>query len=162
MYKTYMRHYHKSIVLPVTPEQAFDYTNDHARFSSHMNDSSWMMMGSKMKITTDDMLGKTIGSHIFMEGSIFGIPLFVDEVVTEYKRPNIKTWKTEKVRNLLIIGQYSMKIEIFPQGNNSLLRVSINYDLPDKHRWFGILFGSYYAHWCVQQMIVGAKKYFAI
>ncbi len=156
-----MKHYYKSIVLPATPDQVFDYADDHTRFSSHMSSSSWMMMGSKMNISTDNKLGKEVGSHILMKGTILGIPLFIDEVVTEHKKPSVKSWKTVKIRNLLVVGDYGMKIEIFPQAKNSLFRVSIDYDMPDKNRWLGILLGDWYAKWCVQQMLDGAKKYFS-
>ncbi len=118
-------------------------------------------MGSKMYISTDNKLGKEVGSHILMEGTILGIPLFIDEEVTEHKKPSVKSWKTLKIRNLLVIGDYGMKIEIFPQAKNSLFRVSIDYDMPEKNRWLGLLLSDWYAHWCVQQMLDGAKKYFS-
>ena len=155
-----MKHYHKSIVLSAPPDQVFEYADDHERFSSHMSSSSWMMMGSKMYISTDDKKGQAVGSHILMEGSILGIPLFIDEVVTERKPPELKAWKTVKIRNLLVVGDYHMKLEIFPQATNSLFRVSIDYEMPKQNRWLGLLLGNWYAHWCVQQMLDGAKKYF--
>ncbi len=114
-----------------------------------------------MYISTDNKLGKEVGSHILMEGTILGIPLFIDEEVTEHKKPSVKSWKTLKIRNLLVIGDYGMKIEIFPQAKNSLFRVSIDYDMPEKNRWLGLLLSDWYAHWCVQQMLDGAKKYFS-
>lgn len=156
-----MKHYHKSIILPTTPEQIFDYADDHTKFSSHMNTSSWMMMGSKMHISTDSKQGKEVGSHILLEGSILGIPMFVDEVVTEHKKPSIKTWKTVKVKNLLVVGDYTMKFEISPKEQNSLFRVSIDYEMPDKNKWLGLLLGDRYAKWCVEQMLKGARKYFS-
>ncbi len=156
-----MNHYHNSIVLPALPEHVFDYVDDHVLFSSHMSRSSWMMMGSKMNVSTDNKLGKEVGSHIFLDGSIFGIPMFIDEVVTEHKKPSIKSWKTVKVRNLLVVGDYVMKVEIFPQAQNSLFRVSIDYDRPKKNKWLGILLGDWYARWCVRQMLDGAKKHFS-
>ncbi|MBI5019015.1 SRPBCC family protein [Candidatus Gottesmanbacteria bacterium] len=155
-----MKRYSKSIVVSAAPDQVFDYVDDHTRFSSHMSSSSWMMMGGSMHISTDSKLGKEVGSHILMKGSILGIPLFIDEVVTEYKKPSIKSWKTVKIRNLMVVGDYGMKIEILPQAHNSLLRVSIDYDMPNKNKWLGVLLGDWYAKWCVQQMLDGAKKYF--
>ncbi len=156
-----MKHYHKSIVLSASPEQVFDYADDHSRFSSHMTSSSWMMMGSSMHISTDDKLGREVGSHIFLKGTILGIPMFVDEVVTEHRKPSVKSWKTVNVQNLLIIGDYAMKFDIFPQAHSSLFRVSIDYEQPKKHKLLGILFGDWYAQWCVQQMLDNAKSIFS-
>ncbi len=125
-----------------------------------MSNASWMMMGSKMDISTDNKHGKEIGSHIYLKGSILGIRLSIDEVVTEHKPPLTKSWKTVKVKNLFVVGHYSMKLEIFPQEQHSLFRVSIDYTLPDKNRWLGLLLGDWYARWCVQQMINDTRDYF--
>ncbi len=67
------------------------------------------------------------------------------------------------VANLLVIGHYRMGFELLPQRNGSMLRVFIEYALPERvpARWLGRLFGLYYARWCTQQMVNDAVKHFA-
>jgi hypothetical protein len=55
-----------------------------------------------------------------------------------------------------------MGFELSPHGNDSVLRVFIEYTLPVKApaRWLGFLFGSYYARWCTQRMVDDVVKHF--
>lgn len=82
------------------------------------------------------------------------------EVVTHHEPPHLKAWKTVGPLRLLIIGDYEMKVEIKSHKDESLLSVSINYDLPKTNVWLGKLFGSWYAKWCVQQMLKRTISYF--
>lgn len=153
-----MYHYENQVLISETADKVFDFVDDHMRFSSHMSKSSIMMGGGKMQVMLDDKHGQEIGSHIILSGNIFGVNLYLDEVVTERERPYLKVWKTVGIPKLLVIGNYQIKIEIKPQDNKSLLRVSIDYEMPDKNVWLGKLFGGIYAKWCVGQMIEGVKQ----
>lgn len=154
------RHYQDSALISASAEEVFAYIDNHANFSSHMNNSSWMMGGGKMDTQMDEKMGQAVGSHIKMSGSVFGIKLFLDEGVTQHQPPKLKVWETVGDINLLVIGQYQMKVEIIPNNNQSQLTVSIDYNLPDKNIWLGKLFGGFYAKWCVQQMLQGTKDHF--
>jgi len=156
---TEMQHYEESLLIPQSQEIVFAYIDDHSHFSSHMSKSSWMMGGGRMEVSTDSGHGQKIGSHIRLSGSAFGIPISLDEVVTQYQKPQIKVWETVGEPKLLVVGQYQMKIGIQPQDSKSYLSVSIDYMLPDKYAWLGKLFGKMYAKWCVRQMINGARIY---
>lgn len=153
------RHYEASIIINASPENIFNFANDHRNFSSHMNQSNWMMGGQKMETVIDQGHGQRVGSHIRMEGKIFGVRLFLDEVITEYAPPRKKVWKTVGDLNLLVIGNYQLGFEIRPEKDNSIFKVFIDYDLPRK-RWIGKLFGKIYAKWCVKQMIKSVKGNF--
>ena len=155
-----LRHYEDSVIISTSPEKLFAYVDDHTRFSSHMRESSWMMGGGKMEVLVDEGHGQKVGSHIHLSGKAFGIKLFLDEVVTRHDPPFIKTWETVGSPKLLVVGYYQMSIKITPKDASSLLRVSIDYDLPATNFWLGKLFGGMYAKWCVQQMINGARNYF--
>ena len=159
-YKNYERHYKNSVSVPAEAIKLFAFIDDHARLSSHMNKSSWMMGGGKMETSIDAGHGQTIGSHIRMGGKVFGISIFLDEIVTFREAPRLKIWKTVGTPKLLVIGDYRMKAEIEPQEDGSLLCVSIDYNLPTKNVWLGKLFGGYYAKWCVEQMTEAARDYF--
>lgn len=156
-----LRHYEKSAIIHASPEKIFDFVDDHSRFSSHMNKSSWMMGGGKMNVETDEEKGQKVGSHIKMEGRVFGIKLFLDEVVIEHQSTTRKVWKTVGNIRLLVIGHYQIGIEISPQNDKSSLKVFIDYNLPSGIAWFlGYLFGGMYAKWCVKQMLSGVENNF--
>src|SRR3989344_1918287 len=150
----YSRHYEDQKLISAKPEDLFRYADNHNNFSSHMNKSSWMMGGGMMKTEVDAGKGQKIGSHIKMSGKVFGINLFLDEVIVEHKPPYSKAWETVGKINLLVIDHYKLGFEIMPGNNQSKLSVYIDYNLPKSLRtkWLGFLFGGMYAKWCVQQM----------
>lgn len=158
-----MEHYHQSLLIEASPKEVFNYVDNHANFSSHMNRSSWMMGGGSMVTKVDEGNGQKVGSHIQMTGKVFGIEVSLDEVITEHKPPQRKSWKTVGTPKLIIIGDYQMSLEIVPEEVNSSLTVSIDYSLPKslKTRWIGQLFAGVYAKWCVTQMINGTRDHFA-
>lgn len=155
-----MKHYEESVLISASPEEVFNFVDDHTQLSTHMNESSWMMGGGKMNTSIDEKGGKEVGSHIQMDGNIYGIKLYLDEVITKREPPFIKIWETVGTPKLLVVGSYQMKVEIKPQENGSLLTVSIDYNLPDKNIWLGKLFGEFYAKWCVQQILKAPSEHF--
>lgn len=158
-----MRHYETKAFVPVTVNQVFEHINDHTRLSSHMSKSSWLMGGGQMQVDFDETQGKRVGSRIRLAGRVFGIRLFVDEIVTEYSPPIRKVWETTDPPKLLVIGHYRLGFELTPQGEGTTLRVFIDYALPERlpARWLGRLFGAYYARWCTQEMVDDAVKHFS-
>ena len=128
-----------------------------------MSESSWQMGGGKMTYEFDKDLGRQVGSRIRMAGRMLGIQLSLEEIVTERIPPRRKVWETVGEPRLLVIGGYRMGCEISPHPSGSLLRVFIEYSLPEKAplRWLGLLFGRYYAKWCTQQMVDDAVRHFA-
>jgi len=157
-----LRHYEENIIIPVAPDDVFSYADDHTNFSSHMNKSSWMMGGGKMTTHPDDRNFQKVGSHLRMSGTVFGIKLFLDEVITHHQPPYRKEWQTVGDLDIIVIGHYKLGFEIKPENSNSKLKVYIDYNLPNsfKTRLLGILFGRFYAKWCVNQMISGVGKHF--
>lgn len=157
-----LRHYEDSVFIPVPPSELFTYVDNHRNFSSHMNKSSWMMGGGSMITEIDEGKGQKVDSHIRMNGKVFGIKLFLEEIVTQHESPYKKAWETVGSIRLLVIGHYEMGLEIKPQNQGASLKVFINYELPESNtRWLGYLFGRMYAKWCVGQMIKGARDHFA-
>lgn len=159
--RPYPRHAEASADLPASPQEVFDYLDDHRNLSSHMESShSAMMAGGKMQLILDDQQGRTIGSHIVMRGKVLGFDLFVDEILIERVPFEKKTWETVEDR-LVVIGAYRLGFHIAPRvTDGSTLTVWIDYDLPSRRRWLGHLGGSMYADWCVQQMLGAARSHF--
>lgn len=156
------RHYSDHVLVPVSPEDVFAFVDDHTRFSSHMSESSWMMGGGRMSVNFDDAKGKTVGSHIRLRGRVFGLSLFVDEVVIRRDPPRSKVWQTIGRPRLLVIGAYTMGVEVTPATAGTRLSAFIDYNEPVGRvtKWLGRMFGKFYAWWCVDQMLVGTVKFF--
>ena len=156
------RHRESTVSIVAAPDELFAFIDDHSRFASHMSQPSWMMGGGHMVVDVDAAQGQAVGSHIRIGGKVFGIRLFLDEVVTVRNPPTEKIWETVGSPKLLVIGSYRMGVEITPDTRASRLRVFIDYDLPSGLTlMLGWLFGDFYARWCVQQMLAGASDHFA-
>ena len=122
-----------------------------------------MMGGGWMQAELDAARGQTVGSRIRLRGRVFGLELSVEEIVTERVKPQHKVWETTGSPKLLVIGHYRMGFEITSQENGSLMRVYIDYALPEDApaRRLGFLLERYYARWCTQQMVRDTAKHFA-
>jgi Polyketide cyclase / dehydrase and lipid transport len=154
---------HESSGLVQSPmDQVFAHLDDHTRLSSHMSEPSWRTGGGRMDTELDEGRGQKVGARIRLSGRVFGVALSVEEIVVERDPPHRKVWATTGAPKLLVIGHYRMGFELSPQGNGSMLRVFIEYSLPEAGLalWLGRLFGRYYARWCTQQMVDDAVKHF--
>lgn len=72
-------------------------------------------------------------------------------------------WETVGSPKLLVIGSYRMGFEVAARSGGSLLRVFIEYALPQAlpGRWLGRLFGRMYARWCTERMVSDAVRHFS-
>ena len=159
----YGAHAEYSAVVQAAVERVFDWLDDQARLAQHMTKRSWKMGWGKMEVILDAQRGRAEGSHIVLRGRVFGIPLYLEEVVVEHKPPQKKSWETVGEPRLLVVGPYRMGFDLVPAGSTARLRVSIDYDLPKEgvSRVLGRLFGRSYASWCVRQMAEDARRSFA-
>ena len=155
-------HFECTVEVSAAADAVFSHLDDHSRLSAHMSNSSWMMAGSRMAVELDAPQGRTVGARIRLSGRVLGIPLCVEEIVTERKPPLRKAWETTGRPQLLVIGPYRMGYEITPEGQSSRLRVFIDYALPvgPISHWIGRLFGNFYARWCTQRMADDAAMHF--
>lgn len=158
----FARHYEETTHLRIPIEEVFAFADDHNNFSAHMNSNQGMMMGGKFETVIDEGKGQTKGSHIIMKGSVLGINLFLDEVITTHGPPNSKKWQTVGEVKLLVIDHYQSGFELLPKDKGSEFRVYIDYNLPSSYpgRLLGLALGGMYAKWCVHQMISGVQTRF--
>lgn len=156
-----IRHFEETLLIPASQKEIFSYVDNHTNFSSHMSKSSWIMGGGHMDVKADSDNGQKVGSHIYLNGKVFGIDVYLDEVIKQYEPPRSKIWQTVGTPRLLVIGSYQMGIEISNQNEKSNLKVFIDYELPNGNsRLLGYLFGGMYAKWCVKQMLNDTLKHF--
>jgi hypothetical protein len=116
-----------------------------------------------MKVELDAAQGQAKGSRIRLSGTVLGVQLSVEEVVTEREPPRRKVWQTTGTPRLLVIGHYTMGFDITPSERGSILRVFIDYVLPEAGiaRWLGRVFARSYAQWCTRQMTSDVATHFA-
>jgi hypothetical protein len=145
------------------PDRLFEHLDDPARLGSHMEEPSMMMMGGWMTYELDEAKGRAVGSVIKVSGTILGVRLFIEEVVTERDPPRRKVWETRGQPRILIIGAYRMGFEIASAVGHSELRVFIEYDAPPSTigRILGGVVAPMYARWCVRRMAEDAQQRFA-
>ena len=155
-------HFETQVEVDALPIEVFDFLDDHRRLSAHMTEPSWQMAGSSMTIGMDEKQGRALGSRITLSGSILGLSLEVEEVVTQYNPPFSKAWETVGSPRLLVIGPYGMGFSVSARQGGSLLRVFIDYSPPGAGaaRVLGQLFGKSYARWCTQRMVRDAMVHF--
>jgi hypothetical protein len=159
----FSEHAEYTSVVHAPVDRVFSWLDDQTRLSGHMSKRSWKMGWGKMDTQLDERRGRAVGSHIVLKGRVFGIRLFLDEVVIEREPPHKKSWETVGAPRLLVIGAYRMGFVLVPEGADAKLRVAIDYQLPAKgiSRLLGVLFGRAYAKWCVRQMAEDASHSFA-
>jgi hypothetical protein len=159
----YSRHEEHSAAINASAERVFDLLDDQTRLTEHMSKRSWKLGWGKMETVLDAQQGRSVGSHIVLRGRVFGMRLFLDEVVLMREPPLKKIWETVGDLRLLVIGSYRMGFYLTPDGTKAQLRVAIDYELPTKGiaRLLGRLFGRPYAKWCTRQMVRDAQHSFA-
>ena len=144
-------------------ERVFEFLDDHARLSAHMNRRSWRMGWSRMKLILDEQAGRAVGSRMRLEGRVLGVQLSLEEAVTEHSPPTRKVWMTVGMPRLLVIGRYRMGFVLGPDDSEGVtLTVFIDYGLPERglSRLLGLIFGNWYARWCTGRMLVDAQAAF--
>jgi hypothetical protein len=155
-------HNESSALVRAPIDRVFARLDDPMLLAAHMSESSMMMMGSRMSTHVDADAGREIGSEVRMHGSMMGITLALEEVITERQVPCKKVWETIGAPRLVVIAHYRMGFELTAKGDSSLLRVFIDYSLPTQWpgSWLGRLLGGVYAHWCTQRIADDAARYF--
>jgi hypothetical protein len=159
----YARHKEYSATVTASAEALFAHLDDQTRLSAHMSKRSWKMGWGRMETVLDAQHGQSIGSHIVLRGRVFGIRLYLDEIVTMREPPLRKYWEAVGEPRLLVVGPYRMGFDVTPNREHSRLCVSIDYDLPTRGvaRWLGKALGNWYAQWCTRQMVQDARQTFS-
>lgn len=121
-----------------------------------------MMGGGRMDISTDEGSFQRLGSRLKLSGRVFGLRLFLEEEITDYRPPHTKIWRTLGTPRLLIIGRYRMGFEVSPAVGGCSLRVFLDYEFPTGvvSRLLARLLAPTYARWCLRNMVAEGEKRF--
>lgn len=159
----YSCHHEGSALIAGSATRVFDWLDDPRHFAAHMKRSSAMMAGGSVAIFLDEMQGRQVGSHIRMRGRMLGLPLELDEVVTERDPPIRKVWETVGEPTLWVLGRYRMGVDLRPHASGCYVCVFIDYDLPASQvlYWLARWMSGPYAAWCVEQMLAAVREKFA-
>jgi len=151
-----------SILIRAPIDTVFAFLDDPMALAAHMRKSSMRMMGSRMAVEVDAGGGQALDSKVALHGKILGIPVSLEEAITERHEPYRKCWETIGTPRLLVIAHYRMGFELTPKDDATLTRVFIHYSLPvtPPGSWLGSLFGAFYARWCTKTVGTDAAKHF--
>jgi hypothetical protein len=151
-----------SAFLPAAPELVFDYLDDFTHLGAHMARANWMMAGSRVAYEFDAGKGRAIGGLVRLTGSILGIPIRIEERVTDRDRPFGKAWHTVGRPRMLVMDAYRMGFSVVAVSGGSRLKVYIDYVEPRRGigRVLGAVFAGTYARWCVRSMVKSAVAQF--
>ena len=134
--------------------------DDFSKTGMHMNESSMMMMGSKLKLEQLSTNPGGIGAKYRWYGKMMGMTINFSETVTKWQTPLLKEWETIGEANIIVMSWYRMWFEITPTENGTLAKISISYLQPKQ--WFykilSFFFANIYCNWCLKNILEDAKK----
>ena len=157
---TYCKHNEATAIIAAPAETVFAFMDDPSHLGAHMGRHSFVMGGISMRTQTDARGGRAVGSVIRMSGRMWGLEFSLEEAVVERRKGQRKVWETLGDPRLLVIGRYRMGFEVQPTDRGTQLRVWIDFDLPARGLQHGLgrILGSFYANWCVRQMVREAER----
>jgi hypothetical protein len=94
MISPFLYHFADQSLIAAPPSELFAYLDKHSQLSAHMTRRSWVMGGGRMDINTDQGGFQRLGSRLRLAGRVFGLKLFLEQEITDYRPPQAKTWRT--------------------------------------------------------------------
>ena len=151
----------KTAIIHSTPEKVFAYMDDLGNTGMHMKERSGMMMGSKLKLEQVSENPNGLFSKYRWHGRMMGIRIDFTTVVTQWIRGKEKVWQTIGESKMIILKWYRMHLAVTPLEEGKVqTELSIDYTLPDNFflHFIGMLLAPWYANWCLNNMLLDAKK----
>ena len=126
----------------------------------HMTESSAMMMGSKLDLKQLSENATGLNSKLRWFGKMMGFRMDFTVVVTKWIKDKEKIWETVGEAKMIILKWYQMRLVISPDGQNTKAELSIAYTKPDNifFRFIAFILASWYANWCLNNMLNDSKK----
>lgn len=127
----------------------------------HMTKSSWMMMGSKLKLDYLTEQHNGLGTKYRWTGKMMGMVMDFTVEVTKWLEGKEKTLETVGESRMLIYSWYQMHLTTTPMFNKGTkAELSITYKKPKGliNNILCLLFADWYCNWCLKQMLGDAKN----
>ena len=83
----------------------FAHLDDYRHLAGHMEKPSLTMAGAVMRVETDMLQGKAVGSSTFVMGRVLGLNLRVEKVVIDRVPPLRKTSRPAMHRRKLAVAE---------------------------------------------------------
>ncbi len=155
-----MKTFQKTIIINATPQSVFEFMDDVRNSGMHMSKDSKAMMGTHLEL---QLLSKNFSgpetSYRYI-GKVMGMTIDFTVVVTRWIQNMEKIWETIGHPKVIVIGWFRMFLKLTPKNGNTSVELGISYEKPKS--FFGkilcFFFGSWYAKWCLKNMLNDAKK----
>jgi hypothetical protein len=148
-------------IYDAAPEDVFKCIDNLGVTGMHMTKSSWMMMGSKLKLEYLTEQHNGLGAKYSWTGKMMGMTMDFTVEVTQWVEGKEKTWETVGEAKMIIYSWFQMHLTTTPMFNKGAkAELSITYKKPKGllNNILCFLFADWYCHWCIKQMLGGAKK----
>lgn len=118
------------------------------------------MMGGKMNLQFLSANSKGLHTKYRWTGKALWMKLDFTVLVTDWVRGIRKTWETEGVSKMIIYSWFKMNLAIQPRHQQCAATLSIYYEQPSSviGRILCVLFGEWYARWCINSMFRDTAK----
>lgn len=150
----------KQMLIQAPPQKVFEQMDDFSKTGMHMEESSLMMMRSKLTLEQLSQNSTGVGASYRWHGKMLGLPIDFTEMVMKWEPPKHKVWETVGEAKIIIMSWYRMWFEIKPIEHGTLLKLFISY-LPPQNWFFKIvsyLLAWLYCNWCLNNMLNDTKK----
>ena len=78
-------HSESTRIVTASADAVFSHLDDHNRLAGHINQSSWLMAGSKMAIELDAAKGRATDPHIHFRCRVLSVRIHLEEIATKHE-----------------------------------------------------------------------------
>ncbi|HET9056354.1 MAG TPA: hypothetical protein VFN30_05845 [Chitinophagaceae bacterium] len=148
-------------IYDAAPGDVFKFIDNLGVTGMHMTKSSWMMIGSKLKLDYLTEQHNGPGTKYRWTGKMMGIKMDFTVEVTQWIEGKEKIWETVGKAKMIIYSWFQMHLTTAPMFNKGTkAELSITYKKPKGllNNILCFLFADWYCKWCLKQMLGDAKK----
>ncbi|HLF62201.1 MAG TPA: SRPBCC family protein [Saprospiraceae bacterium] len=155
-----MKTIERTAVYSAPPEVVFHSLDDLGVTGMHMTQSSWMMMGSKLKLEYLTTNHSGPGTRYRWTGNMMGFKMDFEVEVTRWIPSEEKIWETRGKAQIIIYSWYRMHLRLRKVMKGTLVSLSISYEKPEGgfYRLLSLLFADWYCKWCLKRMLEDSRK----
>jgi hypothetical protein len=143
-----------------SPEAVFDCLDDLGVTGMHMAKSSMPMMGGKMELKFLTSHQSGLYTRYRWTGKVLWWVLDFTVEVTKWIKDKEKTWETIGPAQIILYSGFQMNLKIETNSVETIANLSISYEKPKGvfNKVLCFLLGSFYARWCLKNMLNDTEK----